>query len=538
MLLCDNVQGMYIQKNSLPTRCLAIHSSGVFRCVVGLFSVFCCIGWGGLFTQSSLGVGVRLSESVEGLSEEFDTKDVSRGVLRRVVQRLLVVSEQGDRSANANIVRINRAIAENDFLVVEENGERNRGIVSRVSRVIGTDRRGFRLVRDDPSRTQLDQLVGGLIVSPIDGSVLVMQAHNVLRVSDGDRRVDRLAGRDHGTIGGVEDDPTRSTFVRIGSGVVDSSGSFLVSDCGGDQVVAVSGDGQRNRLILGGMPRLIAPHEAARLVEDDPLRTRLKGPLGIAVLLDGSVLVVDSGNHRVLRVSSDGRRVTRVIGTDQPGARLVEDDPTLTQLHDPNEIVVDSRDGSFLINEIGNHRVLRVSGDGRRVTRVIGTDQPGARLVENNPADTQLNVPTGIEVDDRDGSVLLSDRDNHRVLRVSGDGRRVTRVIGTDQPGARLVENDPADTQLNLPTASVIDDRDGSLLITDYRNHRVLRVSGDGRRVTRVIGTDQPGARLVENNSADTQLNLPVGRVVVDYRNGSLLINDRHNYRVLRVSGV
>ena len=282
--------------------------------------------------------------------------------------------------------------------------------------------------------------------------------------------------------------------------------------------------------------------EGNRFVEDNPLKTQLNDPEWVVVdSRDGSLLILDAYNHRVLRVSGDGRRVTRVIGTDQEGSRFVEDNPLETQLNVPGWVVVDSRDGSLLITDQWNHRVLRVSGDGQRVTRVIGTDQQGSRLVEDSPSQTQLWGPWYVVVDSRDGSLLVTDRFNHRVLRVSGDGQRVTRVIGYDQPDRvvepdKLVEDSPSQTRLNSPGLVVVDSRDGSLLIPDQLNNRVLRVSGDGRRVTRVIGTDQLGRRLVENNPLETQLH-GSGWVVVDSRDGSLLITDQLNHRVLRVSG-
>ena len=108
-----------------------------------------------------------------------------------------------------------------------------------------------------------------------------------------------------------------------------------------------------------------------------------------------------------------------MIGTGQKGSRLVEDNPTQTQLHSPGWVVVDSRDGSLLIPDLWNHRVLRVSGDGSRVTRVIGTDWQGSRLVEDNPLQTQLKQPKCVVVDGRDGSLLITGRMNHQVLRVS-----------------------------------------------------------------------------------------------------------------------
>ena len=41
-------------------------------------------------------------------------------------------------------------------------------------------------------------------------------------------------------------------------------------------------------------------------------------------------------------------RVTVVVGTGGSGSKLVEGDPSRTQLRSPSGVLVDSRDGSFL----------------------------------------------------------------------------------------------------------------------------------------------------------------------------------------------
>ena len=61
---------------------------------------------------------------------------------------------------------------------------------------------------------------------------------------------------------------------------------------------------------------------------------------GVASAPDGSVLIADTGNDRVLRVTGDGKRIEVVAGTGKMGSELVEDNPTRTQLKSPGGVVV------------------------------------------------------------------------------------------------------------------------------------------------------------------------------------------------------
>ena len=401
----------------------------------------------------------------------------------------------------------------------------------RVSVVAGTGWLGSSLVDGDPLATELNY-PRGVAVSR-DGLVLIndMRNHRVLRVSWG--HVDPAGSpwesgsqRQEGFPVPSAPPQSRPPSPVLNSGLYPSlKGSSQarpqpdvpvqqVLPAAKLQVSVVAGTGQRGITGVGGNP--------------NPLATQLSNPNGICVSRNGSVLIADTSNHRVLQVSGDGRRVSVVAGIGQNGSKLVEGNPAQTQLHQPHGVAV-AGDGSVLIADTSNHRVLQVSGDGRRVSVVAGIGQNGSKLVEGNPAQTQLHQPYAVAVAG-DGSVLIADTSNHRVLRVSGDGRLVSVVVGTGQQGSKLVEGSPLATQFNAPYCVAVAG-DGSLLVTDSGNHRVLRVSGGGNRVSVFAGT---GSKLVEDNPVATQVEYPV--VVAVAGDGSVLITGARKHRVLRVS--
>ena len=118
--------------------------------------------------------------------------------------------------------------------------------------------------------------------------------------------------------------------------------------------------------------------------------------------------------------------------------------------------------GDCVIADKGNHRIQRcpAAAPGALCETVAGTGSEGSSSVEfNNPHDVALNT---------DGDYLVADRDNHRVQRcpAASPGGDCETVAGGSQ-GSGL-------TELNGPCGIAID-VDGSLLVADTYNHRLLR---------------------------------------------------------------
>ena len=94
----------------------------------------------------------------------------------------------------------------------------------------------------------------------------------------------------------------------------------------------------------------------------------------------------------LLPVASSGTRVELLLGTGIKGSELTPDDPTKTQLNRPAEVEM-SPNGSLLLIDSGNHRVLRLARDGCSVDSVIGQKSPGILLYHDNPQLSFLNSP-------------------------------------------------------------------------------------------------------------------------------------------------
>jgi NHL repeat len=138
----------------------------------------------------------------------------------------------------------------------------------------------------------------------------------------------------------------------------------------------------------------------------------LQQPISVAWLGDGSVLVADFGNHRIRRISPAGQ-ITTVAGTGAAGYSGDGGAATSARLSWPID-VEPTADGGFLIADLGNKRVRKVSAAGV-ITTVAGTGQGGSQGDGGPATSARLGSSTGVAAT-ADGGFLIQAR-RRRVLR-------------------------------------------------------------------------------------------------------------------------
>ncbi|SCE63348.1 hypothetical protein GA0115261_122672, partial [Streptomyces sp. OspMP-M43] len=116
----------------------------------------------------------------------------------------------------------------------------------------------------------------------------------------------------------------------------------------------------------GFVPRIstIAGSGTAGFGGDDgaAVSAQLKHPYEMAVSGTGILYVSDYSNHRVRRITTDGK-IGTVAGTGAAGSAGDGGPATRAQLNCPRQIAVDG-DGALYIADAGGNRVRRVGADG------------------------------------------------------------------------------------------------------------------------------------------------------------------------------
>jgi hypothetical protein len=230
---------------------------------------------------------------------------------------------------------------------------------------------------------------------------------------------------------------------------------------------------------------------------------QFNGLEGVAVDGEGSIIIADTNNHRVRKLSPDGT-VSTLAGSGRKG--FADGAGAAAQFNYPSGVAVDGV-GSIIIADSGNNRVRKICPDGT-VSTLAGSGSAG--FADGAGAAAQFYSPVGVAVDG-EGSFIIADNGNHRVRKISPDGI-VSTLAGSGPWGVAV-------------------DGEGSIIITDQGNHRVRKLTPDGT-VSTLAGSGRAG--FADGAGAAAQFSGPWG-VAVDGE-GSIIIADNNNQRVRKIT--
>lgn len=253
----------------------------------------------------------------------------------------------------------------------------------------------------------------------------------------------------------------------------------------------------------------------------------LSTPRGVAVDSLDRVIIADTQNHVVRRISADGI-ITTVAGTGGVPGYSGDFGPAIrASLREPQGVVVDAP-GRVMIADTGNHVIRRLQIDG--TIRTIAGNGTAGFSGDGMPATSaQLSRPVGVAVDSV-GRVVIADTGNHVVRRIELDST-IVKIAGTGTAGYSGNGGLANAAQLSSPTGVAFDAL-GRLVIADSGNHAIRRVELDNT-ITTVAGTASPGSRGDGGLAAVAELNEPLG--LAGDRAGNIAIADARNDRVRRL---
>ena len=184
-----------------------------------------------------------------------------------------------------------------------------------------------------------------------------------------------------------------------------------------------------------------------------------------------NLYVTDLDNKRIRKVDMKTKIVSTVAGNGKGGVPKDGEDATAQPLVDPRAHAVD-KDGNIWILERGGHALRVVDAKGK-IRTVAGTGKAG--MGTGKALEAALNGPKHLCID-KDGSVLIADTENHRVVRFSPKDGTITAVAGSGKKGKTLGDGDPLKAEFNQPHGVNVHPKTGDIYICDSSNGRVLKV--------------------------------------------------------------
>lgn len=270
-------------------------------------------------------------------------------------------------------------------------------------------------------------------------------------------------------------------------------------------------------------------------------------PSRLAILPDGSVLISDSRNHMIRRLSQ-GRVETYAgllyekdakgfpIGALLDGAR----DRALFQ--EPQGMTLDAR-GNVYIADAGNHAIRKIDPSGT-VTTVAGNGLIGAK--DGTGKSASFYRPMDVAVSPG-GTLYVADTLNHVIRSISPSGEvntlnsPSTRVVevspGQASPAGDYADGELKNAKFNEPSGLVIDGK-GNLYVSDSGNQRIRYIDLQKGTVTTVAGGGTALAKqdlyvpgdYADGEAGKARFNFPLGLALTE--EGGLIVADSQNHAI------
>jgi len=283
----------------------------------------------------------------------------------------------------------------------------------------------------------------------------------------------------------------------------DASGRMFIAQMGGNRVAVWDGK------VLRQLPSPFnGPHHL------------LRGP-------DDAIYVADTWNNIVRRIEPATGEVSRFAGTGVKGFSGDGGHAIVAQFG--SLFAIDIRNRTLYIADLDNRRIRAVDFATGIVRTVAGNGEKGVPRDGEMATSQPLVDPRAVAVDAA-GNIYICERGGH-ALRVVDTSGRIRTVAGTGVAGLSGEGGPAINAQLNGPKHVSID-TDGSVLITDSENHVIRRYLPKSGRIERVAGSGQQGAAGIGSAPGLLQLNRPHG--AIRYK-GSLYISDSENHRIVAV---
>jgi DNA-binding beta-propeller fold protein YncE len=271
-------------------------------------------------------------------------------------------------------------------------------------------------------------------------------------------------------------------------------------------------------LTPAGLLTNIAGGEEEEGFEDGKGATaRFNNPAGMTVDAAGHIVVADWGNNALRRVSKAGE-VSTLAGNGEAG--FADGQGDAARFNCPHGVALAATD-EIVVADNRNH-AIRVVTPGGAVRTLAGNGEAG--FAEGQGAAARFNCPAGL-ARDKDGSILVADRGNNAVRRVTMEGA-VSTVAGNGEAG--YADGEGAAARFNWPVDVVVD-KEGTILVADRGNNMLRKIVG--RQVTTLAGGSEAGT--ADGAGAGARFNEPFA-LALDER-GRLLVAEGNRKDTLRV---
>ena len=182
---------------------------------------------------------------------------------------------------------------------------------------------------------------------------------------------------------------------------VDLSGNIIVADGGNRRIRNITNPGGVVTTLAGG---------SQGSADGIGTGASFYEPIGLAIDKSGKVIVADFKNNRIRRITNPGGVVTTLAGSGT--GTLVDGTGTGASFFYPRGVAIDSG-GNIIVADTQNNRIRKITNPGGVVTTLAGRGESGSQSM--NQGEDTFSLPMGVAVDSND-NIIVADT-NRNCLR-------------------------------------------------------------------------------------------------------------------------
>jgi trimeric autotransporter adhesin len=226
---------------------------------------------------------------------------------------------------------------------------------------------------------------------------------------------------------------------------------------------------------------------------------------------------------------SNGQTISTFAGTGVLGYTGDGGPATAAKIAYPNGAAFDAA-GNVYISESWNNVIRKISPSSI-LTTVVGTGIAGYSGDGGPATAARLNNPYKVIID-KSGNLLIADFSNHAVRKVTPAGI-ISTIVGTGGVSGFSGDGGPATAAKLFQVADIAIDKSDNLYIVDYINYRIRKVTTAGT-ISTYAGNGTTGSGGDGGPATAAQLWFPYGAACDASDN--LYIADAYNNKIRKVS--
>ena len=306
------------------------------------------------------------------------------------------------------------------------------------------------------------------VVREASGSYVFINGEDKLSRLSADQTAISVVTGGHG-LGTADGGPAVAQFNTPQGLAIDAAGTLYVADTASGTIRRVTPDGSVST--LAGLANVVGAANGTGSA------ARFLNPSGIAIGPDGNLYVADAGNHKIRRVTPAGG-VSDVAGTTTAG--MTNGPAGSAQFSAPFDVAV-AANGDVLVADTGNHRIRRISAAG--VVSTLAGSGLNETVNPRNGSGSAADIP-GPNHLALSGNTLYVYDQSGQIRAIDLTTAAVTSFAGTpNNPGPGYVDGLPGHAYLDNGRGGITPTGDGGLMIGDRRALRITDAAGRVRSI-------------------------------------------------------